>query len=98
MGDVRRVKPVEDLDVPRVGTVVRGSSASLPWRLVDGSGVGGEHVNLWLAELYACDSSPATLRAYASDLLGWTRFLGAIETHWAQATRWDVRDWVACRA
>jgi hypothetical protein len=40
--------------------------------LVDGSGVGVEHVNLWLAELYTCDSSPATIRAYTYDLLGWT--------------------------
>ena len=65
--------------MPRAGAVVRGNTASLPWRLVDGSGVDVEHVNLWLAELYACDSSPATLRAYAYDLLGWTRFLGTIE-------------------
>ena len=94
MGDGIEPRLMEELDVPRVGAVARGAANSLPWRLVDSSGVGVDHVNLWLAELYACDSSPATLRAYAYDLLSWTRFLDAIGTHWARATRNEVRDWV----
>jgi integrase len=94
MGDDLQPRSVEDLDVPATGAVVRGDPTSLPWRLVNGSGVGVDHVNLWLTELYACDCSPATLRAYAYDQLGWTRFLEAIDTHWVRATRWDVRDWV----
>ena len=101
MGNGSELRPVEDLDVPNVGAVLRGNAGSLPWRLVDGLGGDVEHVNMWLADLYACDSSPATLRAYAYDLLSWTRFLDAIDKNWARASRWDVRDWVRwyrCRA
>jgi integrase len=94
MSDGIEPRLMEELDVPRVGSVMRGSAKSLPWRLVDGSGAGVDHVNLWLAELYACDSSPATLRAYAFDLLSWTRFLVAVDIRWARATRNEVRDWV----
>ncbi|AGB26817.1 site-specific recombinase XerD (plasmid) [Mycobacterium sp. JS623] len=94
MDDGSELRAVEDLDVPKTGAVMRGETISLPWRLVDGSGGGIEHVNLWLAELYACDSSAATLRAYSYDLLAWTRFLEAIQIHWARAARWEVRDWV----
>jgi integrase/recombinase XerC len=82
-----------DLDVPAVGSVVRGGT-TLPWRLVDEAGAEVEHVNLWLTELCACDCSPATLRAYAYDLLSWIRFLAAIGTQWTRVNSWDVRDWV----
>jgi len=73
MDDGIEPRLVEVLDVPRLGAVVRGNAGSLPWRLVDESGAGVNHVNLWLADLFACDNSPATLRAYAYDLLSWSR-------------------------
>lgn len=101
MDDEAELRAVEDLDVAKVGAVLRGKTGSLPWRLVDGSGVGVVPVNLWLADLDACDNSPATLRAYAYDLLSWNRFLGAVQVSWTSATRSEVRDWVRwyrCRA
>jgi hypothetical protein len=76
MGYELQPRSVEDLKVPATGSVVRGGK-TLPWRLVDGAGVGVEHVNLWITELYACDCSPTTLPVYAYDLLSWTRFLDA---------------------
>ena len=94
MDEAAKPRAVEDLEVARTGAVVRGKPISLPWQLIDAEGRSIEHVNAWLTELSACDSSPATIRAYAYDLLSWTRFLDAIGTHWRQATRWEVRDWV----
>lgn len=94
MNDGIEPRPVETLDVPRVGAVLRGDTGALPWRMVDGCGAGVDHVNVWLADLDASDCSPATLRAYAYDLLSWTRFLGVLQVSWAQATRAEVRDWV----
>ena len=94
MDDEAELRAVAGLDVPKVGAVQRGESGSLPWRLVDGSGAGVVHVNLWLADLDACDNSAATLRAYAYDLLSWTRFLDAVQVCWVSATRSEVRDWV----
>ena len=101
MDDEAELRAVEDLDVANDGAVLRGKAGSLPWRLVDGSGVGVGPVNLWLADLDACDNSPATLRAYAYDLLSWTRFLDAVHVSWASARPSEVRDWVRwyrCRA
>ncbi|MFW0154314.1 tyrosine-type recombinase/integrase (plasmid) [Mycobacterium sp. smrl_JER01] len=101
MDDEAELRAVEGLDVAKVGAVLHGKAGSLPWRLVDGSGAEIVHVNLWLADLDACDNSPATLRAYAYDLLSWTRFLDAVHVAWANATRSEVRDWVRwyrCRA
>ena len=94
MVDDAELRAVEGLDIAKVGAVLRGKTGSLPWRLVDGSGVGVAHVNLWLADLDACDNSPTTLRAYAYDLLSWTRFLDAVHISWASATKSEVRDWV----
>jgi integrase/recombinase XerC len=75
--------------------VVCGSSeASGPWRLVDADGADIEHARRWLTDLHACGNSPATVRAYAYDLLNWLRFLDAIDVGWVRATRWEVRDWV----
>jgi integrase len=94
MDDGIEPRPVEALEVPRVRAVLRSEIGSLPWRMVDGSGAGVDHVNLWLAELDASDCSPATLRAYAYDLLSWTRILGVLQVSWVSATRAEVRDWV----
>lgn len=94
MEDETELRTVEALNVLRIGAVLRGNTGSLPWRLVDGSGIDVRHVNLWLADLDACDNSPATLRAYAYDLLSWTRFLDTVQVSWTRATRSEVRDWI----
>lgn len=93
--EVGVLRAVEKLVVSNVGAVLAGVElGSVPWRVVDASGVEIDAVSRWLADLHASDYSPATLRSYAYDLLSWLRFLAAVDVPWARATRWEVRDWV----
>lgn len=88
-------RSVERLVVPRVGAVAASVDAkSVPWRVLDADGVEVEFARAWLQELWVCGYSPGTLRSYAFDLLGWLRFLDAVEVEWVAASREDVRDWV----
>lgn len=48
----------------------------------------------WLLQLWACDCSPNTVRAYAMSLLRYLRFLWAVDVAWDQATEVDTRDFV----
>ena len=41
----------------------------------------------------ASDSSPATVRSYAYELLGWVRFLQAVAVPWDRASRAEARDY-----
>ena len=65
----------------------------MPYRLVDGSGTELTAVTEFLRDLTACDCSPATLRSYAYEILGWLRFLQAVAVAWDRATRTEARDY-----
>ena len=47
----------------------------------------------FLRNLSASDCSPATLRSYAYEILGWLRFLQAVDVPWERATRAEARDY-----
>ncbi|MEV7810311.1 site-specific integrase [Streptomyces flaveolus] len=82
------------LVVPRVGRVVATDDPSLPWLVVDGSGLPVAPVSEFLCELVACGNTAASCRSYAFDLLRWFRFLAAVEVPWSRAQRTEVRDFV----
>ena len=65
----------------------------MPYRLVDGSGAEVAAVTEFLRDLTASDCSPATVRSYAYELLGWLRFLQAVAVSWDRATRAEARDY-----
>lgn len=93
----RRTRPgsaVVELVVPSVGSVAVTDRAELPWVLLDADGSELDSVSAWLTDLHASDYATSTLRSYAYDLLGWHRFLAAVDVPWRQATRSEVRDWV----
>jgi len=85
---------VVGLVVPSIGSVAVTDRAALPWVLLDADGSEVDSVSCWLTDLHASDYATSTLRSYAYDLLGWHRFLAAVEVSWRQATRSEVRDWV----
>lgn len=85
------------LAVPGIGSVFSTGLPDLPWVLLDADGAPMASVSAWLTELNASDYAPSTLRSYAYDLLGWHRFLAAIDIPWQRATRIEVRDWVRWR-
>ena len=62
-------------DLPRVGSVVRGRSPSLPWMVVDAAGREVEPGCSYLRDLLLSDVSPLTCRSYGHDLLRWFRLL-----------------------
>lgn len=80
--------PLEQLVVPRLGSVVATGLRELPWLLLDADGLRVESCTAWLLELAGCDYPPSTLRSYAYDLLSWHRFLWAVET--PSACSWMV--------
>lgn len=82
------------LVVPRLGAVSTSPRTDRPWVLLDADGSEVESVSEWLTDLLASDYAVSTLRSYAYDLLGWHRFLWAIDVSWRQVTRWEIRDWV----
>ena len=66
---------VDALVVPRVGRVEEVRGGLVPYRIVDASGAEVPTVSEFLRDLTASDCSPATVRSYAFELLGWLRFL-----------------------
>ena len=84
---------VGTLMVLRAGRVEDVVDGPVPYRLVDAAGVEVPAVTEFLRDLMACDCSPATLRSYAYELLGWLRFLHAVAVAWDRATRTEARDY-----
>jgi site-specific recombinase XerD len=84
---------IDVLVVPRVGRVEEVTDGLVPYRLVDASGAEMAAVSEFLRNLMASDSSPATLRSYAYELLGWLRFLQAVAIPWDRASRAEARDY-----
>jgi len=70
----------------RVGAVVAGELASLPWLVVDAAGREVDPASRYLRDLALGDASPATGRSYAHDLLRWFRLLWLVDVGWEQAT------------
>ncbi|MFH9425486.1 tyrosine-type recombinase/integrase [Streptomyces sp. NPDC017529] len=70
----------------RIGAVAAGTSASLPWLVVDGAGREVEPVSSYLRDRLLGDVSPLTCRSYAYDLLRWFRVLWTVDVGWEQAT------------
>lgn len=62
--------------------------------MLDADGMDVGFAGAWLQDLWVSGYSPGTLRSYAYDLLGWLRFLDAVQVEWTAASREDVRDWV----
>jgi hypothetical protein len=92
------VRDVAELVVPRVGRVVERADGQVPFQVVDAAGQEVPAVSDFLREMAACDASLTTLRSYSYELLGWLRFLSAVEVTWDRATRAEARDfalWLA---
>ena len=87
-------RDVVGLEVPRVGRVVQGASAALPFVLVDGAGDEVSAVSDYLRHMAASDFGASSVRSYAMALLRWLRFLAVIEVAWERAQRLEVRDFV----
>jgi hypothetical protein len=60
-------------DLPRVGTVLEGSAASLPYVVVHAAGREIEPMSRYLRDLQFSDASPLTCLSYGHDLLRWFR-------------------------
>lgn len=90
----RQRPDIIELVAPSIGCVAVTDRAALPWVLLDADGSEVVSVSSWLTDLHASDYATSTLRSYAYDLLGWHRFLAAVDVPWRQATRSEVRDWV----
>ncbi len=86
-------RDIGKLMVLRAGRVEDVVDGLVPYRLVDAAGVEVPAVTEFLRDLMACDCSPATLRSYAYELLGWLRFLHAVAVAWDRATRTEARDY-----
>ncbi len=84
---------IDALVVSRAGRVEEVTGGVVPYRLVDSSGVEMAAVSEFMLDLLASDCSPATLRSYAYELLGWLRFLQAVAVPWDRATRAEARDY-----
>jgi integrase len=76
--------------LPRIGAVRAGTTASLPCVVVDGCGEEVEPVSTFLRDLMLTDMSPLTARSYANDLLRWWRLLQTLEVEWDRASRAEV--------
>lgn len=76
--------------LPRIGVVRAGRTASLPFVVVDGCGEEVEPVSTFLRDLMLTDMSPLTARSYAQDLLRWWRLLHALGVDWDRASRADI--------
>jgi integrase len=77
-------------DLPRVGAVLEGSLASLPYVVVDAAGREIEPATSYLRDLLVGDVSPLTCRSYGHDLLRWFRILWAVDVGWEQATETET--------
>jgi integrase len=83
------------LVVPLLGSLHRVDDPWQPCLLCDPTGAVIGPVASYLRDLQAAGRAETTLRAYATALLRWYRFLWAIEVAWDQATRVEARDF--CR-
>ena len=79
------------LVVPRAGSLEHPEDPWEPYRLRDPAGAVVGPVAAWLRDLQASARPETTLRAYATALLRWFRFLWAIGVPWDQATRAEAR-------
>ena len=77
---------IDALVVPRVGRVEEIAGGLVPYRLVDASGMEIAAVTGFLRDISASGCSPATLRSYSYELLGWLRFLQAVAVPWDRRT------------
>lgn len=77
-------------DLPRIGAVVAGPGAWLPFVVVDAGGVEVDAVSSYLRVLMVGDASALTCRSYGHDLLRWYRLLWAVGTDWQGATEAEV--------
>lgn len=91
--EIGRVRDVPGLVVLRAGRVGRSSGGPVPYGVFDASGVEVAAVTEYLAELVASDASESTARSYSYELLGWLRFLWAVEVVWDRASRAEARDY-----
>ena len=80
------------LIVPRAGRLEQAEDPWEPYRLLDPAGTVVGPVAVYLRDLQASARPETTLRAYATALLRWFRFLWAIEVPWDQVTRAEARD------
>jgi integrase len=93
--DQDAVRDLAVLPVPLVGALRATGDPWEPYRIVDAAGEPVMAVAEFFRDLQAAGRSEATLRSYGGDLLRWFRFLWAIRTPWARATRVEARDF--CR-
>ena len=84
---------IDALVVRRVGRVEEVPGGPVPYRLVDASGAEVAAVSEFLRNMTASDCSPGTVRSYAFELLGWLRFLDAVDVAWDRASRTEARDY-----
>ena len=80
------------LVVPQAGRLEHAEDPWQPYRLCDPAGGVVAPVAAYLRELQARGRPETTLRAYATALLRWFRFLWATGVPWDQATRAEARD------
>lgn len=90
MDEVRQALLDGGRQLPRIGAVRAGTTASLPFVVVDEHGEEVEPVSTFLRDLMLTDMSPLTARSYAQDLLRWWRLLHALGVDWERALRADV--------
>jgi site-specific recombinase XerC len=80
------------LVVPCAGSLQHTEDPWEPYRLCDPAGAVVGPVAAFLRDLQASGRPETTLRAYATALLRWFRFLWATGVPWDQATRAEARD------
>jgi integrase len=88
--DVRRRLMEGTVAVPAAGSVATLVGAYPPFTVVDGEGQQAAEVTAYLSDVMLNDSSPATCRSYAYDLLRWYRVLWLLGVDWRGAHEADV--------
>jgi hypothetical protein len=83
---------IDALVVRRAGRVEEVRGGLVPYRLADAAGAEVAAVSEFLRNMTASDCSPGTVRSYAFELLGWLRFLDAVDVAWDRASRAEARD------
>lgn len=76
--------------LPRLGAVRAGTTATLPFVVVDERGEAIESFSAFLRDLILTDMSPLTARSYGNDLLRWWRLLQVLDVEWDRASRSEV--------
>ena len=83
--------------LPRLGAVRAGTTATLPFVVVNERGEAIESFSAFLRDLILTDMSPLTARSYGNDLLRWWRLLQVLDVEWDRASRSEVEVWsVGC--